>query len=171
MLCSARNSLRNIPLKCVICKRQITKYMYATVQQLKTKFKKANLGLNSQQVYHIRGKELFHILDTFFNSADRKCKQAHQTSFKQYWGHKLYKKATRCRIIEWQVMKYSWNKTPIMGVHWSAGLLDNLSCWLCRDYVLAYHEDVLGALWCVPSPLLDKSKGSMCGRLKLSPNF
>ena len=35
----------------------------------------------------------------------------------------------------------------------------------------SYHVDVLRALCCVPSPLLDKSKESMCGRLKLSPFF
>ena len=37
--------------------------------------------------------------------------------------------------------------------------------------IVAYHVDVLRALCCVPSPLLDKSKESMCGRLKLSPFF
>ena len=37
--------------------------------------------------------------------------------------------------------------------------------------IVAYHVDVLRALCCVPSPLLDKSEESMCGRLKLSPFF
>ena len=37
--------------------------------------------------------------------------------------------------------------------------------------IVAYHVDVLRALWCVPSPLLDKSKESMGERLKLSPFF
>ena len=51
----------------------------------------------------------------------------HQTSFKWYSGHELWKKVTHCRIIKWQVW-VRLNKTPIMGVHWSAGLRDNLSC-------------------------------------------
>ena len=37
--------------------------------------------------------------------------------------------------------------------------------------IVAYHVDVLRALWCIPSPLLDELKESMCGRLKLSPFF
>ena len=37
--------------------------------------------------------------------------------------------------------------------------------------IIAYHIDVLRALWCVPSPFLDESKESMCRRLKLSPVF
>ena len=35
--------------------------------------------------------------------------------------------------------------------------------------IVAYHVDVLRALCCVPSPLLDKSKESLFWRLKLSP--
>ena len=37
--------------------------------------------------------------------------------------------------------------------------------------IVAYHVDVLRTLWCIPSPLLDELKESMCGRLKLSPFF
>ena len=43
----------------------------------------------------IRRKELFYVLDTIF-SADRKSKQMHQTSFKRYSGHELWKKVTHC---------------------------------------------------------------------------
>ena len=48
------------------------------------------------------------------------------------------------------------SKTPIIGVHWSASLLDNLSC--CTKIILAYHTDVLRASSSIPCWLCDKPK-------------
>ena len=183
----------------------------------------------------------------------------HQTSFKWYSGHELWKKVTHCRIIKWQVwvrlkqdphnggtlvcrtawqfvmlcqnyILQSWTKVlgtvlqysyfsvisrfPLKTVHpfriflqfslpppytklklgknsgymrptlfvgWSWGEqldlceLENASEMQSvprlLSMIVAYHVDVLRALWCIPSPLLDESKESMCGRLKLSPFF
>ena len=68
---------------------------------------------------------------------------------------------------------------PTLFVGWGEGLdlceLENASemqsVARLLSMIVAYHVDVLRALCCVPSPLLDKSKESMCGRLKLSPFF
>ena len=50
VFCSARNSLRNM---IEMCDLQTANYkIHVIVQQLKTIFKKANLGSKSQQVYH-----------------------------------------------------------------------------------------------------------------------
>ena len=53
------------------------------------------------------------------------------------------------------------DKTPIIWVHWSASLLDNLSC--CAKIILAYRTHVLRALSSIPSLLCDKSKEGLCG--------
>ena len=68
---------------------------------------------------------------------------------------------------------------PTMFVGWGEGLdlceLENASetqrIPRLLSMIIAYHIDVLRALWCVPSPFLDESKESMCRRLKLSPVF
>ena len=41
----------------------------------------------------------------------------------------MEKSNMHCGIIEWQVMTETETR-PIMGVHWSAGLRDNLPCFV-----------------------------------------
>ena len=73
--------------------------------------------------------------------------------------------------------KNSGYMRPTLFVGWGEGLylceLENASetqsVPRLLSMIVAYHVDVLRALCCVPSPLLDKSKESLCGRLKLSP--
>ena len=61
------------------------------------------------------------------------------------------------------------DKTPIIGVHWSTGLRDNLSCCAKSIPMLpAQPADVLRASSRVRSPLRDEPKERLLGRLKLS---
>ena len=62
------------------------------------------------------------------------------------------------------------DKRPIVGVHWSTGLRDNLSCCAKSIPMLpAQPADALRASSRVPSPLGDEPKERLRGRLKLSP--